>query len=304
MRVARMAGVLLVAGLLVGCSAGDRSADKAQVSTAGDGTAGSAPENRLGGGGAAADAPAGKDSSESTADGSQQAADIVGQQRKLARTATVDIVARDVRRATGDVRTITDDAGGYIGAENTEDDDAQLTVKVPADQLDAVLRELDGLGQVRHKRLHAEDVTEQVVDVRTRLASQEASVQRVRELLDRAGSVSEVVAVESELASREAELDSLRARQEELSGRVELSTVHLRLTERAAVPPPEQGGFLSGLADGWRALLAAGGAVLTGLGAVLPFALVLGIPAAAIGWWWLRRRKASVPVTAEVAESA
>lgn len=54
-----------------------------------------------------------------------------------------------------------------------------------------------------HKRSRwvAADVTEQLVDVESRIATQRASVERIRALLARAASVSEITSVESELTS-------------------------------------------------------------------------------------------------------
>jgi cytochrome c oxidase assembly factor CtaG len=47
------------------------------------------------------------------------------------------------------------------------------------------------------------------------------------------------------------------------------------------------------LAGGWDAFLAFGGGVLTVLGALAPFLLVLGTPAVAAFWWFRRRRAVS-----------
>ena len=54
----------------------------------------------------------------------------------------------------------------------------------------------------------AEDVTDQVVDVDSRIKSQRASVARVRELMDRATKLSDVVELEGELSNREADLEA------------------------------------------------------------------------------------------------
>ena len=188
-------------------------------------------------------------------------------------------------------------AGGFTGAEHTDSSSATLTLSVPADKLDAALGQLATLSgtTVTSREQTAQDVTDQTVDVEARLATQRASVERVRALLARANSVSEIASVEGELTTRESELESLQRRRDALAGSVAMSTVTLSVSAPAPAPANSGGGFLGGLAGGWDAFLAFGGGVLTVLGALAPFLLVLGTPAVA-AFWWFRRRRAVSPV--------
>jgi hypothetical protein len=101
------------------------------------------------------------------------------------------------------------------------------------------------------------------------------------------------VRIEGELTSREADLESLEQRQQALAGQVAMSTVTIRVSRTNAVPAKaqeESSGFLAGLSDGWGAFLDAGAGTLRVLGAVLPFLVVLGVPAVLVIRWWRRRR--------------
>ncbi|HWD01125.1 MAG TPA: DUF4349 domain-containing protein [Amycolatopsis sp.] len=218
--------------------------------------------------------------------------------RKLARSARLDLSTPKLDDAVSRARTIATGAGGYTGQENTLDDSASLTLAVPAEQLDGVLDQLAALGKVTEREVSAKDVTAQVVDVDARLATQRASVDRIRALLAKATSISEIASVESELTSREAALESLEQQQKSLAGSVAMATVALSVTEAPVSGPAQTSddskGFVAGLAGGWHALLAFGGGLLTVLGALAPFAVVLGVPAVALGWWWRRRRRLRV----------
>lgn len=220
--------------------------------------------------------------------------------RQVVRTASITLTVGDVPGAAARAKGYADAAGGYPANEDATDDHATLVLEVPVDRVDAVLGELAGLGHPTNQGAQAQDVTDQIVDVRARIAAQQASVDRVRALLDRATSIADIVSIEGELNRREADLESLEQRNAEVAGQVAMSAITVGLNRTAPAPPPpppaRATGFAAGLAAGWHAFLGAVGVALVVLGAVLPFALVLGIPATA--WWWLRRRRRPAPAAA------
>jgi hypothetical protein len=215
--------------------------------------------------------------------------------RQVVRTATIAVQVPDLGSAEGAVRRIAAAAGGYLGQEDDESAQASFTLRVPQAGLDGVLDQVAHLGTTTGRTEQAQDVTDQIIDVASRLASQRASVARVRALMDRATSIGDVVSIEGELTKREADLESLEQQQAELADQVAMSWVNVRLTRVAApvVAPAAPSGFVGGLNSGWHAFLGALGVLLVVLGAVLPFAVVLGGLAALAWWLWRRRRSAA-----------
>ncbi|WP_410606038.1 DUF4349 domain-containing protein [Amycolatopsis sp. lyj-90] len=219
--------------------------------------------------------------------------------RKLVRTASLELTTPNVADLISQVRVITQGAAGYTGQESTQEKRATINVVVPSERLDGVLDQLGKLGKQVRREVTATDVTEQLVDVDSRLATQKASVERIRALLAKATSVSEITSVESELTSREAELESLQKRRESLAGSVAMSTISVQIkAETVAAAEESRGGFFGGLTDGWDAFLTFGGGLLTVIGAMAPFLLVFGIPAAALVWWLRKRRRPAAPAMA------
>jgi hypothetical protein len=216
-------------------------------------------------------------------------------ERKLSRSARLELTATKVVDVVAQARGIAQGAGGYTGQESTGDDSATLSLAVPAEKLDPVLDQLSHLGSSLKKReLNTQDVTEQVVDVEARLTTQRKSVERIRALLSQATSVSDITSIESELTSRESALESLEQQRNSLAGSVAMATVSMSIRSVAAPPPASEdhSGFLGGLAAGWDAFLVFGGGLLTVLGAIAPFLLII-VP---LGWlaWWLHRRRRMV----------
>jgi hypothetical protein len=214
--------------------------------------------------------------------------------RQVVRSASITVSVPNVPGAAARATGIAAAAGGYTASANTDDSTATLTLQVPQAHVDQVLRDLAGLGHVTRQGAAAQDVTDQFVDVHSRIATQQASVARVRALLAKAGSIGDIVSIEGELTQREADLESLEQRAAELTGQVTMSAITVQLGHATAqqplTEPVRSSGFLAGLSSGWHAFLDALGVALVVVGAVLPFALILGVPAVAV-WWWLRRRR-------------
>ncbi|MFF8606252.1 DUF4349 domain-containing protein [Streptomyces sp. NPDC015346] len=211
------------------------------------------------------------------------------------RTAEVFVEVKDAAKALDTARRITVGAGGQIANESTERvDDTHVTsrivLRVPQERYESVLAELAGTGKLLSRKAEAKDVTEQVVDVESRIATQRASVARVRALMDRATRLEDVVTLEGELSRRQADLESLLAQQASLKDRTSLSTITLELTEKEAEKPAgkeDRPGFLDALAGGWSALVTALAWVAIVLAAVAPWLALVAVLYAV--WRWLLR---------------
>jgi hypothetical protein len=283
--------VFAVAALALAALAGCSATDSSSSSGIGERAAAPAPAQDNTPGGVA------KDSAGTGKADQQTAPDSAAQNRQLIRTAQVDLRGDDVTGALVKVKDLTSREGGYIGQENSTSNSGSLTLRVPADRMDAVLKglgEVEGTSVVR-RETKSEDVTEQVVDVESRLATQRASVDRVRALLERAATTSEITQIEGELTKRQTDLESLQRRYDALKGQVAQSTITVSIRQGSAPPAAEEKlGFLGALESGWHALLETVRVLFVVIGAVLPFAVVL-VPVGVV--WMLRRRRRTVKAT-------
>ncbi|WP_189188367.1 DUF4349 domain-containing protein [Streptomyces albiflavescens] len=297
-----LAGMLLAAVLaLAGCSgandtsssdaggAADKAAAPGAAEKADSGAAGSGAAN----------------DSKATAPPKVTASHII-------RTASLTVQVKDVPKALDEARTTAENAGGYVGNETTTRDEkgherTRLVLRVPTERYDQVLADLEGAGKVVERTAKAQDVTDQVVDVESRIKSQRASVARVRELMDQATKLSDVVTLEGELSSRESDLEALLAQQASLKDRTGLATITLSLSEtpvKKAEKKDEDPGFVDALSGGWHVLVTMLRWLALAIGAVLPFAAGLAL----IVLVWMRlvrprlpRRPAPAPAPAAAA---
>ena len=116
---------------------------------------------------------------------------------------------------------------------------------------------------------------------------------RVRELMDRATKLSDVVELEGELSDRQADLEALLAQQASLKDRTSLATITLSLSETPVkkAAKDEDPGFVDALAGGWGAFVTMLRWLSVAFGAVLPFAVV----AALLVLVWLRIVRPRLP---------
>ncbi|MBX6354984.1 MAG: DUF4349 domain-containing protein [Micromonosporaceae bacterium] len=293
-------GMALVAAVLAvaGCSAGDRhsagSADRA-AAPANAGQGDHAPAKRQPGEvakDAAAPGDAGQGNQAATA---QQLVDG----RSIIFTGSVTVRVADVDDAAAKAAAIATTAGGFVGADKRTSDNrrsqATLTLRVPSARFSRAVDAVAALGRQESRDIDTQDVTDEVVDLDAKIASQQASVARTRALFNQARTISEIVSVEAELGKREAELATLQARKRKLDDLTTLSTITAILLgpEAAAPAKPTDGdkaGFLAGLRTGWHGLLGVLGVLLAVLGFLLPFVAVIGVPAG-VAWWVYRSRR-------------
>ncbi|MBZ3904592.1 DUF4349 domain-containing protein [Streptomyces griseiscabiei] len=219
----------------------------------------------------------------------------------IIRTATLTVRVKDVPKALGEARTAVENAGGYVGDESTTRDGkdrerTRVVLRVPAEEYEEVLSALEGTGELIERKTKAQDVTDQVVDVESRIKTQQASVARIRELMNRATKLGDVVTLEGELSTRQADLEALLAQQKSLKDRTSLATITLSLSETAvkkADKKDEEPGFMDALAGGWNAFVAVFRWLAMALAAILPFALLTAL--ALLVWFRVTRTRAPRP---------
>ncbi|MFF8413474.1 DUF4349 domain-containing protein [Streptomyces omiyaensis] len=291
------AALLLAASvaLTAGCGGAPDSTAGSKSAAAADEAAGAARQDTPGG----ATGGSGSGSAGAKGDAAAPASKAPAVQHVI-RTASLSVEVDRVAPTADRVRAVVSGAGGRVESETTERVDdrygaSTMVLRVPQDRYDRVLSELAGTGKLLSRKAEAQDVTDQVVDVQSRIATQRASVARVRALMDRAERLGDVVTLEGELSRRQADLEALLAQQASLKDRTSLATITLNLheKERAAVEggETEEGrpGLGEALGGGWSALVAVVAWVLVVLAALAPW-LVVAAAAYAVWRWVVRPR--------------
>jgi uncharacterized protein DUF4349 len=222
-------------------------------------------------------------------------------------TATLSLRASDVQATVSRATQLAEAAGGYVSGEHATMTSSRRTpaavsiqFKVPSAVYQTTLGELGSLGTKRSETQQAQDVTGTVADVNSRVASAEAAIAQLRQLLTRAGTVGGLLSVQDQINQEEAGLEALQAQQRALARETSYATISMTVTGNRARSATHHrhkaaGGFLAGLTAGWRALRLVVSGLLTAAGAALPFVIPLGLAALAglAARRWLGRRRSA-----------
>jgi hypothetical protein len=204
------------------------------------------------------------------------------------------------------------DSGDLFGEDTTlgQTSTSVITVKVPPDKFADLLVQLAKLGSLADEKVQTDDVTQQVIDLDSRIKAAAASLDRTQALLAQAKSLTDISQLESEVTRRQADLESLRGQQATLQAKVALSTIVVTLSaDKDATPAILQQqqqqdqqkdhttplpGFLDGFHGGMEVAGKVGSIALAVVGALVPF-----LPLAIVGFvifkvvrWSQRRRDA------------
>jgi uncharacterized protein len=212
---------------------------------------------------------------------------LAGSGRKIISTAELTVEVADVGEATAKAVARAEAKGAILFGQNSslaEVPTATLTFKVPPDEFAALRADLSELGELRAEEVRTDDVTEQVVDLEGRIATAQASVERMRALMGEAANVMDLAALESDLLRRETELETLEGQLRTLEDKVDLATVVLVLHGEAGLDPDiaattgvqsideDRPSFTEGFDAGWEAFLDTGSATLAALRSASPSA--------------------------------
>ena len=155
------------------------------------------------------------------------------------RTGTLELEVGDIDAALLHARELVQGVGGYVAAENdlTVEDRrvVVMTYRIPVDrwqdEVDALRRLAD---TVIAENTQAEEVTSQVVDLNARIDNLRTSEASLRDIMDRAQTVDDVLAVQQRLETVQGEIEQLVAQQQDITGRAALGTLQVHWRRRTS----------------------------------------------------------------------
>lgn len=267
--------LVLLAALLAGCGSGSKS------------TASYAMES-------VAQAPAAMDAAESAAlenGASDTSSTPLPESRKW--IITVDLTAEtddlDALRTALDakiaaVEGYVEDQSVYNGStyqSGRRYRSANLTVRIPADQEDAFLKDVDGLANIVQQNKSIEDVTLNYVATESRLKALETEETRLLELLAQAENMADLLEIEQRLAEVRCELENYASQKRLYDNQIDYATIYVTIEEVQEYTPVEEPTLWERISKGFKDNLVGVGNdlldVLVWIIVSLPYLVVLAV---------------------------
>lgn len=145
----------------------------------------------------------------------------------------------DVKSAYQRLSEVASRHGGYVQSSSVHGGGGYVTLRIPFGKLENALNDIRAIGKVEREERNVEDVTEQMIDVETRLKSLKATESRLLELLNRAEKVSDVIEIESKLSQVRQQIEWLEAVKRNLQLMVSYATVSVELRKADYIAPEE-----------------------------------------------------------------
>ena len=168
---------------------------------------------------------------------------LPAQQRIIVRTVDLRLTVSDVAAAVDAVAALAVASGGWVvNSDRSARHGGSIAIRVPAESLDDTIRRLRELAlAVESETSTSQDVTEEYVDLQSRLTSLRVAETRLLELMAQAASVKDALSVQSELSSLQTQIELIEGRLKYLEQTAAYSLVKVALQVPPADLPADAG---------------------------------------------------------------
>ncbi|NVO02193.1 MAG: DUF4349 domain-containing protein [Bacteroidetes bacterium] len=185
--------------------------------------------------------------------------------QKIIKTADISFEVKNYKDTRTAVMNLTKNLGGYIGNENQMNNNYQIensmTIRVKSENFDKLV---DGIlsqaVKIDNKTINAEDVTSEFVDAEARLKSKKEAEEQFAQILKKANSINDILAVQEQLRAIREEIESYQGKLKYLNDKVNYCTINIKFYEKADyIPTPETGFFYrvsKAFVTGWQGVVA------------------------------------------------
>lgn len=135
-----------------------------------------------------------------------------------------------------------EDQSVYNGSTNSNYRyrNASMTIRIPADDVDAFTDEVGGIANVVNKSKRLEDITLKYVATESRISALETEETRLLEFMEKAETMSDLLEIEARLTDVRAELESTTSQMRLYNNQIDYATIYLSIDEVQEYTPVEE----------------------------------------------------------------
>ena len=185
--------------------------------------------------------------------------EIAVTERKLIKQGSISFETNNPSKTYNAIIKLVNQNKGFIASDNENKTDwrytRNITIRLPKDQFDVFIHDLtSAVGSLESKNINIKDVTEEFIDLESRLKAKQTLEKRYLELITEAKNVEEVLLVEKELGTLQADIESMQGRLKYLSNKVDLSTLEISYYQTINQDIVKDNEILKSLKSGWYLL--------------------------------------------------
>jgi hypothetical protein len=186
--------------------------------------------------------------------------------RKIIKDGNMELRVKKLEQGKIQIDSLVKQFHGYYAEEtfNKQDysNDFTLKIRIPSEKFELFIAQTESaIGELVYKNVSSRDVTEEFIDLETRLKNKRNYLNRYGELLKQAKSVKDILEIEEKTRVIEEEIESTEGRLKYLNNQVDFSTLELRITKKNDYNfiPQNEGNFFDRLkfsiVKGWFGLV-------------------------------------------------
>ncbi|WP_279401652.1 DUF4349 domain-containing protein [Piscibacillus salipiscarius] len=188
-------------------------------------------------------------STEEVADESEEksATDFDSTQQMIIYKGNIEVEVKDFGSMASRIKQELDQIGGYIVESNQylqgehKKKEGYMVVRVPQDHFDSFMSGLEtDSSKILSRSQQSEDVSEEYVDLVSRLKAKEAVETRLLQFMEGAEKTEDLLRISDDLSKVQEEIEQIKGRMNYLENHVAFSTIHINITERKVNVPNVQ----------------------------------------------------------------
>jgi hypothetical protein len=228
--------------------------------------------------------------------------EVVSTNRMIIHQASMSVNVKELDKAQANIEQKVAHYGGYIVESNVYQEDEQtssgkMIVRIPEKHFEKFLADAEGqAAKVLERNVTGQDVTEQYVDIQSRVKSKRAVEERLLAFMSNAQKTDDLLKISSDLSKVQEEIEVMVGKMKFLENQTSFSTVELLMYENKVIVPEIESKELNTwektkkqLATSTNSLLSAGSALIVFFIGNLPVLLILALIGVFV--YWLIRKK-------------
>ena len=186
--------------------------------------------------------------------------------KKIIKDGNISVKTNDINASKNGIDELLKKLNAYYETENLQNNDQSISydlkIRVPSNNFEKLISSIEnGKDEIKSKSIQARDVTEEYVDIETRLTNKREYLKRYKELLSKALTVKDILAIEENIRTLQEEIESKEGRLKYLNDQVSFSTLDINLyKEKEFVYKPQPQDKFServkkSINNGWKSVV-------------------------------------------------